>query len=94
MLEYPEPQYAVLTYSGEDIEEKEIFGLKYDALTYIGGLKDVDYVLIGWMEIKKGSKMIWIIQDNLKLQVDDTVLLQKINTYLFSFEDDWVSEWT
>ena len=46
------------------------------------------------MEIKKGSKMIWIIQDNLKLQVDDTVLLQKINTYLFSFEDDWVSEWT
>jgi|TARA_B100001564_G_C20631965_1_gene667665 hypothetical protein len=94
MLEYPEPQYAVLTYSGEDIEEKEVFGLKYDALTYIGGLKDVDYVLIGWMEIKKGSKMIWIIQDNLKLQVDDTVLLQKINTYLFSFEDDWVSEWT
>ena len=75
-MEYPEPQYAVLTYSGDDIENKEVFGLKYDALTYIGGLKDIDYVLIGWMEIKKGSKLIWI------------------NTFLFSFDSDWISEWT
>jgi hypothetical protein len=94
MLEYPEPQYAVLTYSGDEIEEREIFGLKYDALTYIGGLKDIDYVLIGWMEIKKGSKLIWIIQDNLKLKIDDTELLQKINAYLFSFDDEWITDWT
>jgi|TARA_Y100000361_G_scaffold130969_1_gene127346 hypothetical protein len=94
MMEYPEPQYAVLTYSGEDIQNKEVFGLKYDALTYIGGLKDIDYVLVGWMEIKKGSKLIWIIQDNLTQKFEDSELLQNINSFLFSFDSDWISEWT
>ena len=93
MMEYPEPQYAVLTYSGK-ICKKGIFGLKYDALTYIGGLKDIDYVLVGWMEIKKGSKLIWIIQDNLNQKFEDSELLQNINSFLFSFDSDWISEWT
>jgi hypothetical protein len=94
MVDYPEPQYAVLTYKEGEIQEKDVFNLKYDALTYIGGLKEVEYVFIGWMEIKKGSKLLWVIQDNFVDKVDDSVILQKINNYMFSFDESWISEWT
>ena len=94
MMDYPAPQYAVLTYVDGEIQGKDIFNFKYDALTYIGGLKELEYVFIGWMEIKKGSKLLWIIQDNFIEKIDDKVILQKLNNYMFPFDEDWVSEWT
>ena len=68
--------------------------LNYDALKYISDLRNTEYAFIGWLEIKKGSKLIWIIDHNLINNQTDAELLQKINTFLFGFDDEWVDEWT
>jgi len=94
MVEIPETAYSVLLFKNNEIFDKKIFDLNYDALKYISDLRNTEYAFIGWLEIKKGSKLIWIIDHNLINNQTDAELLQKINTFLFGFDDEWVDEWT
>tara|TARA_Y100000034_G_C6732125_1_gene324424 strand:+ start:410 stop:694 length:285 start_codon:yes stop_codon:yes gene_type:complete len=93
MVEIPETLYSVLLIKDNEIMDKELFHFQFDALQYINELGTKKYIFIGWIDVKKGSKLIWIIEHNLETGESDAKLLEKVNGFLFNFDDDWANEW-
>jgi hypothetical protein len=93
MVEIPETIYSVLLIENDDIINNKLFNFQFDALQYINEIIDNKYIFVGFIDIKKGSKLIWIVEHNLETQESEKILLEKVNSFLFKFDEDWANEW-